>query len=417
MPRPSTSRPAPRVRHGIANTSAIAWCAGNSSPGTPPVNTTCSATPSSCASRRSVVRYGPPPTITSAAPSTRSRIAGSARMSMSWPLRGTSRDRQTITGRLAEPVPRPHLRAGGRVGREPVGVHAGRHVLQRGVRPERRGEPAPGVAADVGHHVGAVPDAAQRRSGHRQHRPADLVAVRAGDDAAGTGTAGQRRQQRQRRRGAEPDRLDVVVGDQPPHPAGHAGPGQHQRGRVTHDLVAGRPCRLVELVAALPLRRIHGQGVIAARLQQLADELVKVRLDPAAAGRKIVGNQQNPGHRGQAIRTAIAATRPAPRRGLRRGFRRPPSRCRGGRGRRPVRTGRAGATSVPVGDETAEPPRAVVGECRGRAPVSRSASDGNIAISAARCGPGRGVSGLPTKSATPSVSQRGASAAVSARAA
>ena len=45
MPSPSTSSPAPRVRHGIANTSAIAWCAGSSSPGTAPVNTTCSATP------------------------------------------------------------------------------------------------------------------------------------------------------------------------------------------------------------------------------------------------------------------------------------------------------------------------------------------------------------------------------------
>ena len=32
MPRPSTSRPAPRVRHGMANTSASAWCAGSSSP-------------------------------------------------------------------------------------------------------------------------------------------------------------------------------------------------------------------------------------------------------------------------------------------------------------------------------------------------------------------------------------------------
>ena len=144
---------------------------------------------------------------------------------------------------LAEPVPRPHLRPGGRIRREPVGVHPRRHVLQCGVRAERRGEPAPGVAADVGHHVGAVTDAAQRVAGNRQHRPADLVAVRAGDDAAGSSTAGARRQQRQRRRRAEPDRLDVVVGDQPPHPVVDAGARQHQRGRMAHDLDNRWPVR------------------------------------------------------------------------------------------------------------------------------------------------------------------------------
>ncbi len=37
MPRPSTSNPAPRVRHGIAKTSAIVWCAANSAAGDTPV--------------------------------------------------------------------------------------------------------------------------------------------------------------------------------------------------------------------------------------------------------------------------------------------------------------------------------------------------------------------------------------------
>ena len=41
--------------------------------------------------------------MTSAAPGTRSRIAGSARISMSWPLRGTSRDTHTTTGRSPSP--------------------------------------------------------------------------------------------------------------------------------------------------------------------------------------------------------------------------------------------------------------------------------------------------------------------------
>ena len=54
-------------------------------------------------SRAALSRYGPPPTMTSAAPSTRCRIDGSARISMSWPLRGTSRDRHTTVGRWPRP--------------------------------------------------------------------------------------------------------------------------------------------------------------------------------------------------------------------------------------------------------------------------------------------------------------------------
>ena len=71
----------------------------------------------------------------------RSRMAGSARISMSWPLRGTSRDTQTMTGRSPSPYRGAQLGAGRRIGGEPVDVHPGRQVLQRGVRPERRGEP------------------------------------------------------------------------------------------------------------------------------------------------------------------------------------------------------------------------------------------------------------------------------------
>ena len=110
-------------------------------------------------------RYGPPPTMTSAAPSTRSRMAGSARISMSWPLRGTSRDRHTTTGRSPSPYrDRISARAAGSGANRSVSTPGG-SVLERGVRAERRCEPAAGVAADVGHHVGAVADAAQRRCG------------------------------------------------------------------------------------------------------------------------------------------------------------------------------------------------------------------------------------------------------------
>ncbi len=103
MPKPSTSSPAPRVRQGIANTSASAWCVGSSAAGIPPVKVTSSATPHSRASARSESWYGPPPTMTRAAPSTRRRIDGRALMSMSWPLRGTSRDTHTTVGRSPSP--------------------------------------------------------------------------------------------------------------------------------------------------------------------------------------------------------------------------------------------------------------------------------------------------------------------------
>ena len=146
-PAPRRRGPAPRVRHGIANTSAIAWWAGSSSAGTPPVNTTWSATPMPCGQ----LLEGVP--VRAAADdhqrrrrATRRRIAGSARISMSWPLRGTSRDTHDHHGPVAQAVAGAQFGARGRVGCEPVGVHARRQVLECGVRAERRGEPAPGVA-------------------------------------------------------------------------------------------------------------------------------------------------------------------------------------------------------------------------------------------------------------------------------
>ena len=103
---------------------------------------------------------------------------------------------------------------------------------------------------------------------------------------------------------------------------------------------------------------------------QLVDQFLQVGLDAAAARRKVVGDQQDPGHRGQAIRDsqrrqrASTSARSAPSvvaHGGRRG--------RGGRARRPARTARRSAGGpVPVGDEPAEPPRPVVGERAGRRP-------------------------------------------------
>jgi hypothetical protein len=50
-----------------------------------------------------VDRYGPPLTSSRAASGIRRRTSGGARISVSWPLRGTSRDTHTITGRSTRP--------------------------------------------------------------------------------------------------------------------------------------------------------------------------------------------------------------------------------------------------------------------------------------------------------------------------
>ena len=242
MPRPSTSRPAPRVRHGIANTSAIAWWAGSSSPGTPSVNTTWSATPNVVREPVQRVRYGP--------------AADDHQRGAVHPLRGSrAAPGSACPGPCGAPAATRRRRPAARRGRSAARISAratssgakrsvstpGGTCSSAACGPERRREPAAGVVADVGHHVGVVADAAQRRSRQRQHRPADLVAVGAGDDAAGARLAGQRRQQRQRRGGAEPDRVDVVLGDEPPHPRRHRRFGHHQRRRVAHHLDSRSP--------------------------------------------------------------------------------------------------------------------------------------------------------------------------------
>ncbi|GAA2996388.1 hypothetical protein GCM10020229_06150 [Kitasatospora albolonga] len=55
------------------------------------------------ASFSSSPRYGPSPTISSTASGTSRRICGSAAINVSCPLRGTSRDTQTTTGRSVRP--------------------------------------------------------------------------------------------------------------------------------------------------------------------------------------------------------------------------------------------------------------------------------------------------------------------------
>ena len=183
---------------------------------------------------------------------------------MSWPLRGTSRDTHTTTGRSPSPYrARSSARATSSGANRSVSTPGGR-CSSAASRAERRGEPAAGVPADIGDHVGAGPDAAQRRSGQRQHRPADLVAVRAGDHAAGPRVAGQRRHQRQRRGGAEPHRVGVVRG----RSACASGPPPTARAAST--CRGGAPRRVpglaglnIKVVGTLPVRRVDRQRVRA----------------------------------------------------------------------------------------------------------------------------------------------------------
>ncbi len=254
MPRPSTSSPAPRVRHGIANTSAIAWCAGSSAGATPSVKITWSATSRLLASRRSVGRYGPPPTITSAAPSIRDLIVRQ-RADQHVLALARHQPRQAHDYRpLTQPVACAQLRARTGVRPEPLGVDAGRQVLERGSGAERRREPVAGVAADVGDHVAVLADAAQRGARDRKHRPADLVPVSACHHPVRAGLPCAAGQQCQRRRRPEPDGVDVVRGDQLAHPRIDVRHGQHQRARDGAPLRKARCCRIVRPVSSVAHR-------------------------------------------------------------------------------------------------------------------------------------------------------------------
>jgi len=87
----------------MQNTSPAARWGGNSVHGFAPANTTSCATPSSDVKRASFGRIGPSPTRSTAASGTDRCTSGSARMSMSRPLRFTSRETHTITGRSPNP--------------------------------------------------------------------------------------------------------------------------------------------------------------------------------------------------------------------------------------------------------------------------------------------------------------------------
>ena len=192
---------------------------------------------------------------------------------------------------VAEAVPPAQLGPCRRVGPEPLGVDAGRQELEGGAGAEGGSHPSAGVARDHGERVGVAADAAQHLPRARKHRPAHLVAVRAGHDTLDAGAPPEvGREQGERRRRAEPHRGRAVLAGHRGGPQGDRAPGQHQRRRVPVDRVGAGG---VERPVAGPCRRVDGE--LTGRKQ--VGEGVQVALDAAVPGREVVGDQQRARHR------------------------------------------------------------------------------------------------------------------------
>ena len=111
------------------------------------------------------------------------------------------------------------------VGAKRLDVHARREVDELGALADRAVQPAPEVVAEIGEHVAAVADAAQRLPGAGQHRPARLVSVRRRHDAPGAGPAQRGREQPERRGGAEPHGGAVELAQRLDRPPARPGVG------------------------------------------------------------------------------------------------------------------------------------------------------------------------------------------------
>ena len=72
---------------------------------------------------------------------------------------------------------------------EQQGIHATGHGLPGHAGPESCHHAAAGVMRDIGEAVHGIPDAPQDLPGAGEHGPADLMAVRGRDDAAGACSA------------------------------------------------------------------------------------------------------------------------------------------------------------------------------------------------------------------------------------
>ncbi len=213
-------------------------------------------------------------------------------MSTSWPLRGTRRETHTTTGRSDRPC-RARTSAPPQPGRKTV---VSTPLGSRSMRRAEGGlEALARVGAEVGDDVDLAADPAQHLARPGQRRPADLVAVRAGDRALEAQSAGE---QPERCRSAEPDPVAALGPRDPARPPQHVGGRQHQRGRVPDDR---ERLRRVELRRALPRRRVHHHLPRRLPHGQAVDE----GLDAPRTRREVVGDDQGP-HRSRSHSRARA---------------------------------------------------------------------------------------------------------------
>ena len=266
--------------------------------------------PRPCAPRASVAgpaRYGPPPTISSAALGHPRRIAGSARISVSWPLRGTSRDTHTTTGRSAEAVAARRTAAppDGRGGRRRCRPRACSRAIARPRRRQRRREPDPGVLAQVGHDVGLARRsgaAGRGRPAARPSRPRARGSARRPARTPACRSAGREQPERRGRPEPGPRRSRARARSRR---ARRATPGV---GSITEVgcRTTGNGCSASNAAAPGHARRRRPPSPRAAERQ-----LVHERLDAAGPRREVVGDDQGTSHNACQCREA----RPRPRAG------------------------------------------------------------------------------------------------------
>ena len=165
------------------------------------------------------------------------------------------------------------------------------HHPAGGLGRQRPGEPDPEVLGQVGEHVDLVADPAQQRPGAGQRRPASLVPVGEPDDAAwrppGAAAARAARAAR-RRRTARVSQPCSASSAQARAPTDGTGSISEPGCRTT-----GNGCLASNSAAPVPGRRVDDDAVRG----QPGRQRVHERLDPAAARREVVGDDQDLGHR------------------------------------------------------------------------------------------------------------------------
>ena len=171
--------------------------------------------------------------------------------------------------------------------------------------PDERAEPTEGCLRQVGDDVGVVKDLPQSQAPGRDPCPADLVSVSGRNDFAGPGGFCGLRHEAERRRCAEPNRLDGLLANDSLHLAAHAWDRKHDRSRVAY-----RRPRLRGVVLVRPAvrgrRAVDDEGIRV----ELAGEAFQIRLYSSLAGRKVVRHQERPSHAGNRIWFRPASSAP-----------------------------------------------------------------------------------------------------------